>query len=110
MTDANGHDEGLARADHASLASEGEVRLAGAYREALLLARMDVLGDRATGHAAPVETDDIFAVVLWGGGELDRFAGGRVENSRNGPDRAVWDRQPDAYEGVRFGAAGRLIA
>lgn len=90
MTDANGDDERLARADHALLVGKGEVRLAGAYREALLLPRMDVLGDRTAGHAAPVEADDVFAVVLWGGGELDRFAGCRVGELPEPGGNEVW--------------------
>ena len=85
------HDERLARADHALLAGKGEVRLAGAYREALLLVGMDVLGDRTAGHAAPVEADGIFAAVLWGGGELDRFAACRVGERPEPGGSEVWD-------------------
>ena len=54
------------------------MRLARGDREALLLVGMDVLGDRAAGHAAPVESHDIFAAVIGGCGELDRFAGRRI--------------------------------
>ncbi len=59
-------------------AGQGEVCLARSYREALLLVAMDVLGDRADGHAAPVEADEIFDAVFRGRDELDRFAGRRI--------------------------------
>jgi len=92
VTDANRHNKRLARADDTVLAGYGEVRLAGGYREALLLAGMDVLGDRTAGHAAPVESHDIFASVIWGGGELDRLAGRRVGELPKPGGGDVWDR------------------
>jgi len=41
---------------------------------------MDVLGDRAAGHAAPVEANEISVVVLGDRRELDPLAGGWVED------------------------------
>jgi len=71
-------DERLTRADDALLIAEGEVGFTRDDREALLMVGMDVLGDRAAGHAAPVEADDAAVAVTRGCGELDGLAGGAV--------------------------------
>src|SRR5580704_14413570 len=91
MTDAHRPDERLARADNPMLTGVREVRLARRDCEALLLPGMDVFGNRAAGHAAPVESHDIFAGVIRGRGELDRFAGRRVGELPKLSEGDVWD-------------------
>jgi hypothetical protein len=52
--------------------------------EPLFLVGMDVFGDGAAGHAAPVEADQFAGVVLGDRRVLDPFAGGRVEEGSEG--------------------------
>ena len=68
VRDAGGDDDRLARSGYALLAVEGEVGFARQDGKALLLAGMDVLGDHAAGHAAPVEADELPVAVLGEGG------------------------------------------
>jgi hypothetical protein len=58
--------------------------LTGNDGEALLLIGMDVLGDDAAGHAAPVESDELTVVVFGDCGVLDPLTGGRVEEWAKG--------------------------
>lgn len=58
---------------------EGEAGFAGDNGEAFFLLRVDVLGDDAPGHSAPVEAHEISVVVLGYSRVLNLFAGGRVE-------------------------------
>src|SRR5215472_2914753 len=60
-------------------AVEGEVDFARQDGELLVLAGVDVLGDRAAGHDAPVEADELSIAVVGDGGVGDRLAGGGVE-------------------------------
>ncbi len=78
MTDADGNNDRLARPDNSFLAVDGEVRFACGDHETFLLVRVQVLGDRTAGQAAPVKADDILLTVLTGRREGDRLAGGRV--------------------------------
>src|SRR5215472_501186 len=60
-------------------AVEGEVDFARQDGELLVLAGVDVLGDRPAGHDAPVEADELPVAVVGDGGVGDPLAGGRVE-------------------------------
>jgi hypothetical protein len=74
---ADGNDDRLARSDDMLVTVDGEVGLAGDDREAFLLVRMYVLGDRPAGSTGPVEANDVVA-VLSSRCELDPLARGRV--------------------------------
>src|SRR6201988_2332774 len=78
MTDTDGNNDRLTRTDDALLAVDGEVRFAGGDDEALLLVRVEMLGDRAAGHAAPVEANEVLTAVLGSRGDLDPLARCRV--------------------------------
>lgn len=84
-----GHDDRVARPGREFLSVEGEHGLAGGDDETLLLAGMDVLGDRPAGHAAPLEPDQLPVAVLGNRGELDPLAGRRVEEGPEAGHRAV---------------------
>src|SRR4029077_15493948 len=79
VRDTRGHDDGLARSGDARLAVQGDVCLAGQDGESLFLVGVDLLGDHAAGHAAPVEADELPVVVGGDGGVFDPLAGGGVE-------------------------------
>jgi hypothetical protein len=93
MRDVSRHIKRLARADDTFLPVEGEVRFALGNDEALLLVRVDVLGDRAARSAAPVEAEDVLADVC----ELDLFTGDGVE------DRSETGQQPGCLRERRPG-------
>jgi hypothetical protein len=57
VPDAGGDHDRVARPGDELLAAHGEEGLAAQDDEALLLVRMDVLGDHPAGHAAPAEAD-----------------------------------------------------
>lgn len=65
----------------AVLTAEGEAGFARHHDETPILARMDMLGDHAAGHAAAVEADELSVAVLGDGGVLDPPGGG-VEKGR----------------------------
>src|SRR5271154_3849687 len=94
------HDDRLARTELAGLTVEDEVGLARCDVEALFLEGVDVLGDRADRLAAPAEADDILILALGGSDQLDRLAGGGVDEG------AVELRRPHAPAGAGIGSAG----
>jgi hypothetical protein len=63
VRDASWDDDRLARSGHELSTVEGEVGFARQDGEALLLVRMDVLGEHAAGHAAPSEPDQLPGAV-----------------------------------------------
>ena len=108
------HDDRFARPSHATIAVQGEVRLTLFDRETFLLMGMDVLGDHATGHAAPAEPEVRPVVVLGQGRVLDPLAGGRIEEGSE-PRRGVClpgngHRVFAKSRAGRGGRAGRMFA
>ena len=73
------HGDGLAWPEHAGLTVEDEVCLARCDVEALLLEGVDVLGDLAARLAAPTEAHDVLILTRGLSDELDRLAGGGVD-------------------------------
>ena len=86
MRDAGRHDDSLPRSGDALLAVQGEVGFPGEDGESLFLAGVDVLGDDAAGHTAPVKADELPVAVGGDGGVGDPLAGGGVEE---GPETVV---------------------
>jgi hypothetical protein len=74
VPDADRDHDRLARAHYAFFTVDGEVGFAGIDRESLLLVRMDVLGDRSAGQAAPPEPDNILTAPFCNLRELDPLA------------------------------------
>src|ERR1700683_1724607 len=114
VRDAGGHDDRLARSGYAWLAVKGEVGFSGQDGEAFFLAGMDVLGDHAARHAAPVEADQLPVAVGGDGGVGDPLAGGGIEEGPEGSGVTVsrrHDHRPSALSAPWLGArAGRSRA
>ena len=82
MADAGWDHDRLTGSGRHLFTGEGEVGFAGHDGETFFLFGMDVFGDGAAGLAAPVEADQVAAVVFGDGRVLDPFAGGRVEEKK----------------------------
>src|SRR5579863_1337622 len=89
MAHPGGHDNRVARPGHEFLTVEGEAGFTLGDDEALLLIRVDVLGDHPAWHAAPAEPEQLPVAVLGNRGELNPLAGGRVEERPEASHRAV---------------------
>jgi hypothetical protein len=79
MADAGRDDDRLAGPGHECLAVQGEMGFGRGDDEPFLLAGVDVLGDQAAGHAAPVEADELPVAVFGDGRVLDPLARRGVE-------------------------------
>jgi hypothetical protein len=104
VRDADGDDDRLSRSGYALLAAQGEVGFSCQDGEAFFLAGMDVLGDHAAGHAAPVEPHQMPVAVGGDGGVLDPLAGGGVEEGPEAGGVAIsrmHDHQAFASSGFR---------
>src|SRR5215468_12686826 len=93
VRDTCGHDDRLACSGYALFAAQGEVGFTRQDGESLFLAGVDVLGDDAAGHAAPVEADELPVAVVGGGGVGDLLAGGGVEEGPEAGHGAVFLRR-----------------
>src|SRR5215468_2745366 len=87
-------------------AVEGEVGFARQDGELLVLAGVDVLGNRAAGHDAPVEADELSFAVFGDGGVGDPLAGGGVEEGPEPGHGAVFLRRDHRVFGWGWAGPG----